>query len=169
MVLNWPITNQQRPTWLQWRTGYKLLKKYKLKNQPAISMSFSLVNQKTGSDFPNPTSGTIEAFEAWRWGRVEGTRCRGRCASCWPGGLCKPWSWGNGGRSHGASGCRSGAGPPRTSGYWAPPGSGLFLPWPESPDWPGLKKQVKSFRLTCAEFTPTYSRTCTSLGDNIDT
>lgn len=65
-----------------------------------------------------------------------GSRCRGRCASCWPGGLCKRRSWGNGGRSRGASGCRSGAGHPRTSGCWVPPGSGLFLLWLVSPDWP---------------------------------
>lgn len=75
----------------------------------------------------------------WRWGRAEGSRCRGRCASCWPGGLCKRRSWGNGGRSRGASGCRSGTGPPRTSGCWVLPGSCLFLLWPASPDSPGMR------------------------------
>lgn len=57
--------------------------------------------KKEGEISPNPTSGTIVAFEAkvvllasdgdeeraWRRGR--GSRGRGRRASCWPGGLCK--------------------------------------------------------------------------------
>lgn len=112
-------------------------------------MSLGHFNQKRGSGFSKPDfwhHSSIWSLSSslvgiwWRWWRLEETRCRGRCASCWPGGLCKQRSWGNGGRSPGASGCRSGVGPPRTSGCSAPPGSGLFLLWPVSPDSPRVRR-----------------------------
>lgn len=49
---------------------------------------------------------------------------------------CKQMSWGTGGRSLCAWGCRSGAGPPHTSYRWAPPGFGWCPPSPVNPNWP---------------------------------
>ena len=82
-VLNWLITNQQRPTWLQWGTGYKLLKKYKLKKktQPAILDVIQSFQSKKGEIFSKPdfwhhssiwslSSSLVGA--RWQWGRSGG-------------------------------------------------------------------------------------------------